>query len=90
MGRLRMSKAVQATLSTFLAIALLFGGLATTYALARQAIDTSNHRWCAALELLTVNRVPKPSNPKANPSRETAYQGYQDFLLLRHQFGCDG
>lgn len=83
------SKAVQAVITTFLAIGLLFAGLTGTYWLAVHNQEVSDHRWCAALELLTNHPVPKPSDPKANPSREVAYQGYLDFLLLRHQFGCD-
>jgi hypothetical protein len=38
--------------------------------------------------LLTRVPVLKPADPKANPSRETGYELYQDFMNLRKQFGC--
>lgn len=56
--------------------------------LATQQIAASNHRWCATLTLLTARPVPKPANPRANPSRENSYIFYADILDLRHRFGC--
>lgn len=43
---------------------------------------------CQALELLTSVPVPKPADPKANPSRETTYEFYQALLYWEHTDGC--
>lgn len=52
------------------------------------AVSTDDHKWCAAMTLLTSKPVPKPANPKANPSREQNYQGYETFVQLKHRLGC--
>ena len=43
---------------------------------------------CNALELLTATPVPKPSNPAANPSRETTYKFYVALLYWEKSDGC--
>ena len=65
-----------------LAVAVINLGY-TTISVQRQA-----HDWCATLNLLTSQAVPKPADPAANPSRQQAYVLYSDFVDLRHRFGC--
>ena len=43
---------------------------------------------CAALGLLTAKPVPKPSDPAANPSRETTYEFYEAILFWERADGC--
>lgn len=52
------------------------------------SIHQSQRQWCDTLSLLTAHPVPKPSDPKANPSRETAYVYYRDFVTLKDRLGC--
>lgn len=56
--------------------------------LASREVSTSEHKWCSTLDLLTSHRVPKPTEPQANPSREQAWIFYSDFVSLRQQLGC--
>jgi len=54
----------------------------------QRQVTSASQQWCTTLNLLTRTPVPKPADPKSNPSRETAYELYADFLSLRQQFGC--
>lgn len=65
------------------AVLLVLMFLYTTY-----AINASQHDWCSTLQLLTAHKIPKPSDPRANPSRENAYLFYHDFVSLRARLGC--
>lgn len=64
------------------------GAVAGSYALSLTAIENSQHQWCDTLTLLTARPVPKPADPKANPSREQNYQFYETLVHLRDRFGC--
>ncbi|MGH3673590.1 MAG: hypothetical protein ACRDSH_23670 [Pseudonocardiaceae bacterium] len=78
-------RAVQAFVSLVvltLAVAVISLGYTTI------SVHRSAHDWCATLNLLTSQPVPKPADPAANPSRRQAYVLYSDFLDLRHRFGC--
>lgn len=68
-----------------LCVAASVGG---SYVLGLNALHRSNQNWCAALVLLTGNPVPRPADPAANPSREQAYELYQDFIAIERRFGC--
>lgn len=48
----------------------------------------SDQRWCATMNLLTGDPVAKPSDPKANPSRQASYLLYVDFIQLKSEFHC--
>lgn len=67
--------------SVVLAIALCF-------AFTWWQVGISEHHWCQALQTLTEHKVPKPANPKANPSRQEGYILYTEFLNIRGEFGC--
>jgi hypothetical protein len=72
-------------------ILILVSVLVTIVLLAGFTIYTqqvSDHRWCTTLTLLTSQRVPKPADPAANPSREESYRLYSDFVKLRRDLGC--
>lgn len=60
----------------------------TTRAQFHAVIRADDHRWCSTLDLLTSQPVPKPADPKANPSRQQGYQLYMDFQNRRHSLGC--
>jgi hypothetical protein len=70
------------------AVAVLVIAIGGSYALTLHALDASQRKWCATLNLLTSQAVPKPADPASNPSRQQAYVLYSDFLDLRHRFGC--
>jgi hypothetical protein len=55
----------------------------------RQEIIAYEHfTWCQAMDLLTAEPVPKPSDPSANPSRVRDYQYYQTFLTIHRKLHC--
>ena len=58
------------------------------YWLTLHQIQQTSSQWCDTLDLLTQNKIPQPSDPAANPSREEAYQLYTDFMQLKGRFGC--
>lgn len=51
-------------------------------------VASDDHKWCAAMTLLTAHPVPRPAHPAANPSREQTWQFYETFVHLRHSLGC--
>jgi uncharacterized lipoprotein len=53
-----------------------------------RTVSTDDHKWCAAMTLLTAHPVPKPADPAANPSREQTYRFYETFVTLQHSLGC--
>lgn len=65
------------------------GATANNQAQIRANQIASDHRWCATMSLLTGDPVPKPSDPTANPSRESSYLLYVDFTQLKRDFNCD-
>ena len=71
-----------------LLIAFLGGLVAAGWYVIGYELNSNNARWCATLELLTAQPVAKPSDPGANPSRESSYKLYLDFVELRHDFRC--
>ena len=52
------------------------------------AVTENDRQWCAAMTLLTSRPVPKPADPKANPSRQQTYLYYMTFVELKHSLGC--
>lgn len=48
---------------------------------------SADQRWCATLRLLTGVPVSPPAKHVSDSSREQ-YQLYEDFLVLREEFGC--
>lgn len=77
-----------AAYSMIFLFALSFLLSAGSYWLAASAVRSSNHRWCSTLGLLTSKPVPRPADPKANPSRENAYVFYAHLKTLERDFGC--
>lgn len=53
-----------------------------------RSVAIDDHKWCATMALLTSKPVPRPADPKANPSRMQTYVLYSDFTELRHRLGC--
>lgn len=51
-------------------------------------VSSSERHWCQALQTLTQHSVPKPADPKKNPSREEGYVLYTEFVKIRGEFGC--
>lgn len=69
-------------------VLLVAGGTAFAIWSNQHQVTTASRQWCTTLNLLTRTPVPKPADPKANPSREISYELYADFMNLRQQFGC--
>lgn len=51
-------------------------------------ISGNNHKFCQVI--VSIVPVPRPADPKANPSRETAYEQYERFADLGRSLGCQG
>lgn len=43
---------------------------------------------CQALDVLTARPVPRPADPRANPSREQVYRLYQGLEVWARADGC--
>lgn len=65
-------------------IAALFGA-SNWYWTARE-ISANNHKFCQVIG--SAVPVPRPADPAANPSRETAYRQYEKFVDLGRSLGC--
>jgi hypothetical protein len=51
-----------------------------------RAIDGNNHKFCQVISGIVP--VPRPADPAANPSRETAYEQWERFAGLGRSLGC--
>jgi hypothetical protein len=49
-------------------------------------IAANNHKFCQVVSGIVP--VPRPADPAANPSRETAYEQYERFADLGRSLGC--
>jgi hypothetical protein len=76
---------IASVLVIVITLALAIGG---AWLVALRAQDSSQHKWCTTLELLTRQRVPDPADPAANPSRENAYLFYIHLKELEREFRC--
>lgn len=83
-----LSGNVRLALAIFVAGLFFVVSIAGSYALALHAVSSSQHNWCAALDVLTAKPVPEPADPAANPSRVATYQFYESLKRLETQFGC--
>ena len=54
----------------------------------RQALAESQRKFCGVIGVATSVVVPKPADPAANPSRETAYVKYVKAVGLGRSLGC--
>ena len=72
---------VLAVIAGLLALILLTVGYTTW------AVNASQHRWCAVIDLL--NAAPPPAGaPQTNPSRAYAQMLSRDFRDLKGSLGC--
>lgn len=53
-------------------------------------IANNNRKFCQLIQASVTVKVPKPADPKANPSRETNYENYVIVANLGHSLGCQG
>lgn len=83
-----MSRAARQAGLVMLMLALLAAGVITNAFVTGHQIQHRQQQWCAALQILTATPVPKPADPKANPSRVQAYRLYEDFVVIEREFGC--
>ena len=51
-----------------------------------QEIGVNNHKFCQVIG--SVVPVPRPADPKANPSRVIAYEQYERAVSLGRSLGC--
>jgi hypothetical protein len=79
---------MRVVLAALVATVILCASVAGSVALSVAAIDNSQHKWCTTLVLLTKNKVSKPADPTANPSRENAYIFYSNLKHLERSFNC--
>jgi len=79
------ARANRAAIVLVLLVAVLTGASLVQNA---RAVTSDDHKWCAAMMLLTEHPVPKPADPKANPSREQTYRFYETFVTLKRSLGC--
>lgn len=68
------------------ALSMVFSFVAVMVSL--QAVNNNNHKWCQIVDTITAIPVPKPTNPKVDPSRERAFEFYEEFVNLQRSLGC--
>lgn len=70
-----------------LAVASILLALALNAGFTLWAVETSQHHWCATLNLLYTEKPP-PGNAAANPSRAYLQDLHARFADLRSNLGC--
>jgi hypothetical protein len=87
-GGLRERKAyiILVVMCIFLSVIALFGGIYESDVI----VKNNNLKFCRLLDSAVATPIPKPADPKSNPSRVHAYQGYERALKLDHDLGCSG
>jgi hypothetical protein len=73
-----------------LIVVVFVASIAGSYVLGLRALHQSQGQWCTTLALLTRQSVPRPADPKADPSRERGYLFYAHLKDLEREFGCQG
>lgn len=79
---------MRVAVASALIVLMLVAAVGGSYFLGLHAISQSQHKWCTTLALLTEQQVPRPADPKANPSRENAWLFYVHLKELERGFGC--
>jgi hypothetical protein len=80
MKKERRGYVVLVLLSVFLSVA--------TYAAGVRKQTTDEHKFCDIVTFSLSVPAPKPADPKAHPSRQRAYEGYQKVVRLGQSLGC--
>jgi hypothetical protein len=75
-------------LAVIVAVACVAGALAGCYGMTIHLVDQNNHKFCSYLENV-VPRTKKPTDPAANPSRETDYKFSLKTDRFEHAIGCN-
>jgi hypothetical protein len=76
-----------AVISVIAVIAGLLAAVVLTVGYTTWAVNASQHRWCAVINLL--NAAPPPAGaPETNPSRAYAQMLSRDFHDLKGSLGC--
>lgn len=70
----------QVIISVVFAATMMLAAIGGSYALALQAVQTSQHNWCSSLLLLTHKPVPRTAGAE--------YQLYVNLLTLENRFDC--
>jgi len=87
-----MRRGVAVTAAALLLILVVFGGLVADFFIAQwragSAVRDSEQAICLVVRLVTAHPVPKPANPRADPSRESSYEFYHAFTQVSQRFGC--
>jgi hypothetical protein len=79
---------VKVGLSAIVIVGCVIGSIIGGYALSLRALYDSQHQLCAAFTLLTARPVLRPAHPSANPSREQAYEFYEDMIQVERNYRC--
>lgn len=72
---------VLAVISVVLSVAVLLLGV--------QEQHSNNHKFCDVFNALISTQVPRPADPKKDPSRERSYEIYVKFVVLDRALGCE-
>jgi hypothetical protein len=68
-------------------ISVFLSGIVVVYGTIQQ--DANDHKFCDLFNTLVVAKpIPKPANPKTDPSRARSYDIYVKFRALDRSLGC--
>ena len=83
-GQRGLSRRVSLAVVVLFAIPLILAGFAIFWV--NHEVSANNHKFCEVIAEIVP--VPRPADPKANPSRETAWEQYEGFEHLGRSLGC--
>jgi hypothetical protein len=90
--KLTTSPGARAGILAGVVIILVIGWLALDFiiaeALADRAVSNSQQQLCSVIRLVTIHPVPKPPDPKANPSRQQSWEFYEAFVRVGNEYHC--
>lgn len=75
-------------IAAVVALLCLVGAIAVAVGISKYALDQSEQALCPIVRLVLQHPVPYPKDPEANPSRLTAWQSYEDFLIVGRKYHC--
>jgi hypothetical protein len=81
-----MTRGARRAIVVLFTLTLLLAG--TNLLFTTHEVSSNDRKFCDVVTGVTAVPVPKPPDPAANPSRETAYQWYLRFERLGRSLGC--
>jgi hypothetical protein len=83
-----MSRAAKAAVTGALIVLMFGGAVAADFWISEYTALHTARQLCGIINLVTKVPIPKPADPKANPSREQNYLQYLEFEVVKRDYRC--